>query len=135
MWKEFKAFALKGNLVDLAVAFVLGLAFAAVVNALVANVVMPLVAAIFGQPNFDALTFKVGDGVIAYGVFLTALVNFLIVALVLFAIVKAYQQATRPRGAEPEPPTLRACPHCISDIPVRASRCPHCTSEIQPEAA
>lgn len=134
-WQDLKAFAIKGNFVDLAVAVVLGIAFGAVVQSLVDNVIFPLIAATVGEPNFDALTATVGDGEIAYGSFITALSNFLIIAFALFVIVRVYQRATRPRGAEPEPPTLRECPYCYTDIPVKATRCPNCTSEVQPQPA
>jgi large conductance mechanosensitive channel len=135
LWQDFKAFAVRGNFVDLAVAVVLGIAFGAVVQSLIDNVVMPLIAALAGEPNFDALEVRIGEGVIAYGTFITALVNFLLIAFVLFLIVRAYQRMTRPRDAEPEPPTLRSCPYCLSDIPVGATRCAHCTSEVEPTAA
>ena len=93
MLQEFKEFVARGNLVDLAVAVVLGLAFAAVVNSLVADVVTPLIAAIFGQPNFSAITIPVGDSEILIGNFLNALISFVIVAFVLFLVVKAYNRA------------------------------------------
>jgi large conductance mechanosensitive channel len=126
MLKEFKDFALKGNLVELAVAFVLGLAFAAVVTSFVDDVVMQLIAAIVGKPDFSDLTFSIGDGVIRYGSFLTALVTFLIIAWVLFLIVKAVQTAM------PAKATQRDCPHCLSSIPIAASACAHCTRDVQP---
>jgi large conductance mechanosensitive channel len=93
MLQEFKEFVSKGNLVDLAVAVVLGLAFATVVNSLVADVVTPLIAAIFGQPDFSAITIPVGDSEILIGNFLNALISFVIVAFVLFLVVKAYNRA------------------------------------------
>ena len=93
MLQEFKEFVSKGNLVDLAVAVVLGLAFATVVNSLVADVVTPLIAAIFGQPNFSAITIPVGDSEILIGNFLNALISFVIVAFVLFLVVRAYNRA------------------------------------------
>ncbi len=89
MLKEFKEFAFKGNLIEIAVGLVLALAFVAVVNALVDGVIMPIIAAIFGKPNFDDITFTIGDGVVRIGTFITALVNFLIIAWALFLIVKA----------------------------------------------
>jgi large conductance mechanosensitive channel len=127
MLKEFREFALKGNLLELAVAFVLGLAFAAVVTSFVDDIIMQLVAAIIGKPDFSNLTFSIGDGVIRYGSFLTALVTFLIIAWVLFLIVKAVQQMM------PEPKvTERDCPHCLSSIPIGASACAFCTRDVQP---
>ena len=126
MIREFKEFALKGNLVELAVAFVLGLAFAAVVTSLVDDVIMQLVAAIFGKPDFSNLTFSIGDGEIRYGAFLTAVVTFLIIAFVLFLIVKAVQKAM------PAKVTERDCPHCLSSIPIGADTCAFCTKDVQP---
>ena len=127
MLKEFREFALKGNLLELAVAFVLAVAFAAVVSSFVDDIVMQLVAAIVGKPDFSDLTFSIGDGVIRYGSFLTALLTFLIIAWVLFLIVKAVQQMM------PEPKvTERDCPHCLSSIPIGASACAFCTREVQP---
>ncbi len=89
MLKEFKEFITKGNVLDLAVAVVIGAAFTLVVNSLVKDVLMQIVAAIFGKPDFSSLTFKLGDGVVFYGNFLTALINFLIVAAAMFLIIKA----------------------------------------------
>ena len=126
MIKEFKEFALKGNLVELAVAFVLGLAFAAVVTSFVDDVVMQLIAAIVGKPDFSNLTFSIGKGEIRYGAFLTALVTFLIIAFVLFLIVKAVQKAM------PAKVTEHDCPHCLSSIPIGANTCSFCTKDVQP---
>ena len=127
MLKEFREFALKGNLLELAVAFVLGLAFAAVVTSFVDDIIMQLVAAIHGKPDFSNLTFSIGDGVIRYGSFLTALVTFLIIAWVLFLIVKAAQQVMpKPKAVD------RDCPHCLSSIPIGASTCAFCTRDVQP---
>ena len=126
MIREFKEFALKGNLVELAVAFVLGLAFAAVVTSFVDDVVMQLVAAVVGKPDFSNLTFSIGKGEIRYGAFLTALVTFLIIAFVLFLIVKAVQKAM------PAKVTEHDCPHCLSSIPIGADTCAFCTKDVQP---
>ncbi|MFM8304947.1 MAG: large conductance mechanosensitive channel protein MscL [Actinomycetota bacterium] len=93
--KDFRDFALKGNVVDLAVAVVIGVAFNAVVNSLVNDVIMPFVAALVGKPNFDDLTVVIGDGAVYYGRFLTALVNFLIIAATLFVIVRAFEELQR----------------------------------------
>ena len=126
MIREFKEFALKGNLVELAVAFVLGLAFAAVVTSFVDDVVMQLIAAVVGKPDFSNLTFSIGKGEIRYGAFLTALVTFLIIAFVLFLIVKAVQKAM------PAKVTEHDCPHCLSSIPVGADTCAFCAKDVQP---
>ena len=105
MLKEFKEFISRGNLVDLAVAVVLGLAFGAVVNSLVADVFTPLIAAIFGQPDFSAITIGVGESEILIGNFLNALISFLIVAFVLFLVVKAYNRAFPKEEEEPAGPS------------------------------
>jgi large conductance mechanosensitive channel len=126
MIREFREFALKGNLLELAVAFVLGVAFAAVVTSLVDDVIMQLIAAIVGKPDFSELTFSIGDGEIRYGSFLTALVTFLLIAFVLFLIVKAVRQVMPPEVTE------RECPHCMSSIPVAAGTCAFCTKDVDP---
>lgn len=103
MLKEFKNFIFRGNLLDLATAVILGVAFNAVVQALVNGVLMPLIAAIVGKPNFDELTLGIGDGVVLYGTFLTQLVNFLIVAAVIFVILKAATRAQKLRATTDVP--------------------------------
>lgn len=128
MLKEFKAFALRGNLLELATAFILGIAFAAVIGAFISGIVMPIIAAVLGEPNFDALTFQLGEGVIAYGTFLTALVNFLLIAFVMFLIIRAVTRLQRP--AETEAPALTECTYCKSLVPITATRCSACTSEL-----
>jgi large conductance mechanosensitive channel len=104
MFKEFKAFLFRGNLLDLAVAVVIGTAFGLVVSSLVKDVVTPLIAALGGQPDFGRLTFNVGDGVVHYGLFLNALINFVIVAAVMFAVLKAAARAQKLRATPDLPP-------------------------------
>ena len=130
IWQEFKAFAFKGNLIDLAIAFVLGLAFTAVVTSLVNDIIMPIVGGIIGDESFASLTFTFLGVEVFYGNFLTAVFYFLIVAWVLFLIIKAINRMQRP-AAEGAPAT-RECPFCLSSIPRLASRCPNCTSEVAP---
>jgi large conductance mechanosensitive channel len=127
MLKEFRAFILKGNLVDIAVAFILALAFAAVVASFVADIVTPIIAAIFRQPDFSSLKIDIGESAISYGKFLNAVITFLIVAFVMFLIVKAYNRMSGPRAV-----TTKSCPFCKTDIALDATRCPSCTSEVQP---
>jgi len=129
MLREFRDFISRGNLVELAVAFILGVAFAAVVLAFT-NVVLSLIAAIFGtNVSFDRLTATVNGTPIPYGSFLTALANFIIIAFILFLIVKAYNRFRHTGEATTQP-----CPYCASDIPKAARRCPACTSDL-PAAA
>jgi large conductance mechanosensitive channel len=97
MLKDFRDFAMRGNVLDLAVAVVIGLAFNAVVNSLVNDVIMQIIAAVVGKPNFDALTFTIGEGIIYYGRFLTALIQFLIIAATLFVIVRAFEEMQKRR--------------------------------------
>jgi len=129
---EFREFALKGNLVDLAVAFILGLAFASVVGSLVNDVVMNLIAAIVGEPDFSDLVFTLNGARIGYGAFLTALANFLLITFVLFLFVKAVNRLQRRHET---PPADRSCPYCLTAIPKEATRCSACTSEVEPAAA
>ena len=125
MLEEFRKFVTRGSLVELAVAFIMGLAFAAVVTAFV-NVVLSLIAAIFGSSvTFDRLTFTLNGTPIPYGMLLTAIVSFVIVAWVLFLVVKAYQ-----RLDPPEPTKTKSCDYCRTDIPIAAVRCPNCTSQL-----
>ena len=131
MLGEFKEFALKGNLIELAVAFILGLAFSAVVLSLVNDVVLQIIAVIVGQPSFDGLSINLNDSAIRYGAFLTALINFLLVAFVLFLIVKSVNKLQRPSQEAPAPAT-RNCPFCFTVIPGAATRCSACTSEVAP---
>jgi large conductance mechanosensitive channel len=130
--KEFKKFALRGNVVELAVAVILGLAFNAVIQSLVDDILMNLIAAAVGRPDFSKLTFQLGDAVIRYGAFLTAVVNFLLIAFALFLVVRAMN---RWFGKEDEPPKMAECPFCKTSVPVAATRCPACTSELTPQTA
>jgi large conductance mechanosensitive channel len=126
---EFKAFLLRGNLIDTAVGIVIGLAFTAVITALVAGLMTPLIAAIFGKPDFAALTFTINGSVFEYGLFVNALISFVLVAIVLFFVVVKPVNALRARRESPDP-TTRACPECLSEIPLEAHRCAFCTTEL-----
>ena len=130
--KEFRQFILRGNLVDLAVAVVLGTAFAAVIAALVADLVTPLIAAIGGNPDFSALSFTINGSKFAYGAFINALLTFVIVAAVLFFfVIKPVNALMNRRRTEPDvEATTRDCPECLSQIPIGARRCAFCTAEV-----
>ena len=130
---EFKAFMLRGNLVDMAVGIVIGLAFTAVITAFVASLITPLIAAIFGKPDFAALTFTINGSVFTCGLFLNALLSFVLVAIVLFFVVVKPVNAMRARRESPDP-TTRACPECLSEIPLEAHRCAFCTTELSAAA-
>ena len=130
---EFKTFLFRGNLVELAVAVVIGLAFTAVVSAMVEDLVTPLIAAIFGKPDFSDLTFTINSSVFKYGDFLNKLLNFVIVAAVIFFVVikPVNMLMARSRKEAPPDPTLRKCPHCLETIAAAATRCKFCTGDIE----
>jgi large conductance mechanosensitive channel len=131
---EFKQFLLRGNVIDLAVAIVIGTAFAALVQAAVADLLTPLVAAIFGQPDFSALTFTVNGSTFRYGHFLNVLIAFVTIAFVVFFfVVKPINRLMElSRRRESPDPSTRKCPECVSEIPIDARRCAFCTSEVAP---
>jgi large conductance mechanosensitive channel len=134
MLKEFRQFILRGNLVDLAVAVVVGAAFGVLVAAFVADIVTPVIAAIGGKPDFSSLSFTINDSKFKYGDFLNALLTFVIIsAVVFFLVVKPVntllERFSTERDSEVE---TRACPQCVSSIPVTARRCAFCTSEVTP---
>jgi large conductance mechanosensitive channel len=132
MLKEFRQFILRGSLVDLATAVVIGTAFTAVVNAVVKDLITPLIAAIGGKPDFGRLAFTINGSRFAYGDFLNALLAFLIVAAVVFFLVIKPVNTLLDRF-RPEPKVdqeTRECPECLSDIPVGARRCAFCTSGV-----
>ena len=138
MLSDFKKFVLRGNVVDLAVAVVIGAAFTAVITAFVKDFITPLIAAIFGKQDFSNLYFTVNHSQFNYGAFINALLSFLIVATVVFFAVVLPLNALMKRmnllpKEEPEPET-RDCPQCLSEIPVAAHRCAFCTSEVTPAA-
>jgi large conductance mechanosensitive channel len=128
--RGFKAFLLRGNVVDLAIAVVIGIAFAAVVAAFVKDLVTPLIAAIGGQPDFSTLHFTVNKSKFLYGEFVNAVIAFLIIAAVLYFLVVVPYMAfvARSRRQAPEDPSTKKCPECLSEIPKDARRCAFCTS-------
>ncbi|HUZ99188.1 MAG TPA: large conductance mechanosensitive channel protein MscL [Gaiellaceae bacterium] len=132
--KDFKTFLLRGNLVDLAVAVVLGVAFGAVVKALVSDIVTPLIAAIGGKPDFSTLSFTINHSRFAYGDFINALLAFVVIAAVIFFLVVKPVNALLARRQKDEP-TTRPCPHCLSEIPLAASVCSFCTRDVQRASA
>jgi len=134
MLKEFRQFVLRGNLVDLAVAVVLGTAFTALVNSLVKSIFTPLIGAIFGKHDFSGLAFSINGSRFLYGEFINALITFVLVAVVMFFFVVKPVNALLER-LRPEPAVdkeTRECPDCLSDIPVGARRCAFCTAAVAP---
>jgi large conductance mechanosensitive channel len=133
--EELRQFLFRGNIVDLAVAVVIGVAFTALVNALVADIITPIIAAIFGQPDFGSLDFTINESRFAYGDFLNAVFAFVsVAAAVFFFVVKPMSAVSARRAPEPEAPAVRECPECLSVIPAAARRCSHCTTEVTPLA-
>jgi len=144
MLQEFKAFIMKGNVLDLAVAVIMGAAFGAIVTSLVNDIIMPPIGMLLGGVNFSDLFISLngqeyaslqaaqeaGAPTINYGMFIQNVINFLIIALVIFMVVKAANQLQRPKPAPVAAPTTKDCPFCFSNIPIKATRCPHCTSEL-----
>jgi large conductance mechanosensitive channel len=130
----FKAFLMRGNLVQIAVAFVMGVAFAAVVQSLVAGIFTPLIAAIIGKPNFAGLFFTVNHSKFLYGTVVNALITFVLIAVVVYFVVIVPYEALVARTQRQTASTTKQCPECLSEIPVMASRCAFCTSE-QPAAS
>ena len=131
-FEEFKAFAMRGNVLDMAVGVVVGSAFTAIVNSLVGDVINPLIGLFFNN-DFSEVLVKIGDVHLKIGSFISAIINFLIVAFVLFVVIKfdtsLHKKPEAP--AEPEEPTTKVCPYCQSEISIKAVRCPHCTSKLE----
>jgi large conductance mechanosensitive channel len=150
MLNEFKEFALKGNMMDLAIGIIIGAAFGAIINSLVNDIIMPPIGLALGKVDFSSLYWNLsgtvyptlaaaktaGAAVMSYGIFFNTLINFLIVALVLFFVVKGMNTMRRAAdkkkaAAPPAAPTTKECPKCFSTINIKASRCPNCTSEVK----
>lgn len=129
---EFKEFALRGNVIDLAVGVIIGAAFQNIVTALTNNIISPLLG-LFANTNFDSLSVKIMDVDLQYGAFITAVINFIIMAFVLFLLIKAMNKLTAigQKEAVPAAPTTKTCPFCKSEIPIDATRCGHCTSMLE----
>lgn len=131
--KEFREFIARGNVLDMAVGVIIGGAFTGIVNSLVNDVFMPVLGLLTGGMNFAALSVQIGPGegdVLAYGSFIAAVINFLLIALVLFLLIKAINKLHRKKEAPTPEVTVKVCPFCQSEIPVKAVRCPRCTSEL-----
>ena len=127
MWKEFKEFIAKGNILDLAVGMVMGAAFTAIVNSLVKDLLMPIITGLTAGVDFEDLVVSVGGATLKFGNLINAIITFLIVAFVLFAILKSLHKI-KPIS---DKPTTKKCPFCKSEIAFDATRCPHCTSELE----
>ncbi|MBR3367774.1 MAG: large conductance mechanosensitive channel protein MscL [Lachnospiraceae bacterium] len=132
-FEEFKAFIARGNVMDMAVGVIIGGAFSGIVSSLVEDIISPIIG-IFGGADFSSLVAEVNGSPIAYGKFITAIINFLIIAFVLFSIIKAVNKmqevVKKPEEEEEAAPTTKMCPYCKSEISIEATRCPHCTSQL-----
>jgi len=150
MLKEFKEFAMRGNVVDMAVGIIIGAAFGSIVSSLVADILMPPIGLLLGNVDFSNLFLVLKSGKVAgpyaaladakaagavtinYGVFVNAVISFVIVAFAVFLLIRAVNQLKRQEAAPPPAPTTKACPYCVSTISITATRCGHCTSELRP---
>jgi len=149
MLKDFKAFILRGNVVDLAVGIIIGAAFVSIVNSLVADIIMPPIGLLLGNVDFSSIFTVLKEGTVPgpyatpaaakaagavtinWGLFLNAVISFLIVAFAIFILIRGLTRLQMKEQAKPEPtPTTKSCPHCLSTIPLKATRCPNCTSEV-----
>ena len=148
MLKEFKEFAMRGNVVDMAVGIIIGAAFGTIVKSLVADVLMPPIGLLMGGVDFSDLFIVVKEGTVAgpfatlaiakaagavtinYGMFINTVISFLIVAFAIFMVVKGMNSLKKKEEAAPAEPTEKDCSHCFTSIPIKATRCPHCTSEL-----
>ena len=155
MLKEFKEFALRGNIMDMAIGVIIGGAFQKIVSSLVDDIIMPLISIFTGDVNLDHLAFKIGNASITYGAFITAVLDFLIIAFSIFLVMRYINKLNkklaevkekelaklvaegkikrRKTDTPTDGPTTKICPFCFSEINVQATRCPHCTSELENE--
>ena len=126
MWKDFKEFITKGSVMNLAVGFVLGAAFTAIVTSLVNDIIMPLIGIITGGIDFSHLFLTFGSAKVAYGAFISAIINYILISLAVFLIVRALSKFSKKEEA-----TARTCPYCLQEVDDAATRCPHCTSMLE----
>ena len=129
MFKGFREFILRGNVVDLAVAVVIGVAFGAIITALVADIVTPLIAAIFGKPDFSSLTFTINKSKFLYGAFINAIVSFVLIATAVYFVIVVPKNKLGELRARGQDPKTKECPECLSEIPHGARKCAFCGSE------
>jgi large conductance mechanosensitive channel len=131
MLKEFKEFIMRGNVMDLAVGVIIGGAFGKIIASLVSDIFMPLIGLLIGGIDFSGLAFTLGSAKVTYGNFINNVIDLLILALVIFLMVKGINNLTRKTAPAPAAPITKECPHCFSTISIKATRCPHCTSELK----
>ncbi len=145
MFKEFREFAMKGNVVDMAVGIIIGAAFGKIVTSLVNDIIMPPIGLLLGKVDFSSLFVNLSGGAYAslaeakaagaatinYGLFLNTILDFIIVAFAIFIVIRQMNKMRKQPEPAPAVPTTKECPFCLSAIPIKATRCPHCTSEIK----
>jgi large conductance mechanosensitive channel len=144
MFKEFKEFAMRGNVLDMAVGIIIGAAFGKIVSSLVEDVLMPPIGLLLGKVDFSSLFINLsgqsypsleaakaaGAATLNYGIFINAIINFLIVAFAIFLLIKQVNRFTAKKEEAPAAPSSKDCPRCLSQIPIKATRCAHCTSDV-----
>jgi large conductance mechanosensitive channel len=150
MLKEFREFAMRGNVIDMAVGIIIGAAFGTIVTSLVSDIIMPPIGLILGNADFSNLFYVLKEGTssgpyaslaeareagattINYGLFVNTIISFIVIAFVVFFIIRTINRLRREEEAPSAEPTTKECPYCVSSIPIKATRCPHCTSELEP---
>ncbi len=144
MLKEFREFAMRGNVVDMAVGIIIGAAFGKIVSSLVADIIMPPIGVLLGGVDFSEIYVNLSDGEFAtlaaaqeagaatmnFGIFINTVIDFVIVAFAIFMVIRAMNNMKRKEEAPPAEPTTKDCPHCLSEIPIKATRCAHCTADL-----
>jgi large conductance mechanosensitive channel len=150
MLKEFREFAMRGNVIDMAVGIIIGAAFGTIVTSLVSDIIMPPIGLILGNADFSNLFYVLKEGTssgpyaslaeareagattINYGLFVNTIISFIVIAFVVFFIIRTINRLRREEETPSAEPTTKECPYCVSSIPIKATRCPHCTSELEP---
>ena len=145
MWQEFKKFIMRGNVLDMAIGIIIGGAFGKIVTSFVNDILMPPIGALLGKVDFSNLFIdlsgqkyaslaaaqEAGAATINYGLFLNTVLDFIIVAFVIFLLIRQVNRMKREEPKAPAEPTTKPCPYCFTDIPIKATRCPHCTSQLE----
>jgi len=130
MLKEFRDFAMRGNVMDLAIAVIIGGAFGKIIASLVKDILMPLIGLLLGGITFSELFATVNGVDIMYGLFIQAIIDFIVIAFVIFMLVRTMNNAKKKEDAAPADPSTKECQYCFSTVPIKATRCPHCTSQL-----
>jgi large conductance mechanosensitive channel len=132
LFKEFKEFAMRGSVLDMAVGIIIGAAFGAIVSSLVSDILMPPIGMLLGKVDFASLSIPLSDTVkLNYGKFINTIINFLIIAFCLFLIIRSMNRMKKKAEAPAPAPSTKDCPFCATAVPIKAVRCPHCTSELK----